>query len=271
MKALSANLRWLFLEWPFLERIDVAARVGFRAVDASLPYAHPAAEVRERLDANGLRFVYMLTPSGDWDAGEMGLAALPGREREFRDGVARAIDYAGTVGCPLLHAAAGIVPAGVDRARCRDTYLENLAYATDRAASAGLTIGIEPLCAAAHPAFYLLSTDEALGVIDTLGRPALRLILDAHHAAMQHGAIAPVIERHAARIVHFQVANPPDRREPGAGELDFDWLFGVLERSGFDGWVSAEYRPTRGTLESLDWARRFGVEPERAGDDRRSA
>lgn len=268
MKALSANLRWLFLEWPFLERIDVAARVGFRAVDFSLPYAHQASAIRERLDATGLRFVYMLTPSGDWDAGEMGLAALPGREREFRDGVQRAIDYAAQVGGPLLHAASGIVPPDVDRARCGDVYRENLAYAADRAAAAGLQVGIEPLCAAAHPDYFLLSTDEAIATIDTLARPNLRLILDTHHAAMQHGAIEPVLERHHTRIAHFQVANPPGRHEPGEGELDFDHLFDVLERLGYDGWISAEYRPARGTLASLGWARRFGVAAERAGTDR---
>jgi hydroxypyruvate isomerase len=264
MKALSANLRWLFLEWPFLERIDVAARVGFRAVDFSLPYAFDAKAVRARLDASGLAFVYMLTPSGDWEAGEMGLAALPGREREFRDGVERAIDYAATVGCPLLHAAAGIVPSGADRARCGQVYLENLGWAADRAASAGIELGIEPLCAAAHADYFLLSTDDALRILDLLGRPTLRLILDTHHAATQHGALMPVLERHHRRIAHLQVANPPDRREPGEGELDFDWLFGELERIGYLGWLSAEYRPTRGTLASLGWARRFGVDPQRA-------
>jgi hydroxypyruvate isomerase len=268
MKALSANLRWLFLEWPFLERIDVAARMGFRAVDFSLPYDCPAVAIRERLDATGIGFVYMLTPSGDWDAGEMGVAALPGREREFRDGVSRAIDYACVIGAPLLHAASGIVPAGVDPARCRDVYRENLAFAADLASKAGLQIGIEPLCEAAHPRYFLLSTDDALATIDTLARPNLRLILDAHHAAMQHGAIEPVLERHHARIAHFQVANPPGRHQPGEGELDFDHLFDVLERIGFDGWVSAEYRPLGGTVASLGWARRFGVAPEQAGPER---
>jgi hydroxypyruvate isomerase len=241
----------------------VAARAGFRAVDFSLPYAWPAREVRSRLDANDLAFVYMLTPSGDWDAGEMGLAALPGREREFRDGVARAIDYAAVVGAPLLHAAAGILPPGADRARCAGTYLENLAHAADRAAAAGLSIGIEPLCAASHADYFLLSTGDAAAAIGTLGRPNLKLIFDTHHAAMQHGAIVPQLERHHASIAHLQVANPPRRGPPGDGELDFDYVFDALERFGWDGWLSAEYRPTAGTLASLGWARRFGVEAER--------
>lgn len=264
MKALSANLRWLFQEWPLLERIEVAARVGLRAVDASLPYEVPAAELARRLEANGLAFVYMLTPSGDWAVGEMGLAALPGREREFREGVEVAIDYAAAVGGPLLHAAAGNLPPGTDPARSRDVYLENLAYAADRAAVAGLTVGIEPLCRASHPRFALSRVDDAVEVIGALGRANLRLIFDTYAATMEHGAIAPLLQRHHPLIAHLQVANPPDRREPGAGELDFDWLFGLLQRLGYAGWVSAEYRPTRGTLDSLHWARRFGVVPERA-------
>lgn len=264
MKALSANLRWLFQEWPLLERLEVAARIGLRAVDTSLPYEVPAAELARRLDATGLAFVYMLTPAGDWSAGEMGLAALPGREREFRDGVARAIDYAAEVGGPLLHASAGNLPAGTDVERSRAVYLENLAHAADRAAAAGLAVGIEALCRASHPNFALHSVDDAAAVIDTLARPNLKLIFDTFGAAMEHGAIAPLLDRHLPKIAHLQVANPPLRRAPGDGELDFDWLFDRLDRSGYDGWVSAEYRPAQGTLASLGWARRFGVAPERA-------
>jgi hydroxypyruvate isomerase len=264
VKALSANLRWLFLEWPFYERLAVAARIGFRAVDFSLPYAFPAAEIRKRLDDLGLEFVYMLTPSGNWEAGELGIGALPGREQEFRDGVALALDYAAVLSCPVIHAASGIVPPGVERERCREIYLENLAYAADRAQTAGVAVAMEPICKAAHGDFFLNRTAEAVALIETLGRGNLRLVYDAYHAAMEEGAIAPTLERHHRLIAHFQVANPPDRSEPGAGELDFDFLFATLERIGYAGWVSAEYKPTRPTLETLGWARRFGVDPARA-------
>jgi hydroxypyruvate isomerase len=264
VKALSANLRWLFLEWPFYERIEIAAKIGFKAVDFSLPYAFAAKEMKSRLDATGLEFVYMLTPSGNWDAGELGIAALPGREREFRDGVALALEYATALGCPLIHAASGILPAGADRTRCRETYLENLAFACDRASACGVTVAMEPLCRQAHADFFLLSTTEAERIVHELKRDNLRLIFDTYHAAMEEGAITPVLERLHGLIAHFQVANPPGRNEPGAGELDFDFLFRELERLGYAGWVSAEYRPTQGTLRSLAWAHPFGVAPEKA-------
>lgn len=259
MQALSANLRWLFVERPFLERIDAAARAGLRAVDFSLPYAFAAREIRARLDHHGLRFVYMLTPSGDWDAGEMGLAALPGREAEFRDGVERALDYAAELGCPLIHAASGIVPEGADRERCGAVYRANLIHAADRARAFGVNVGIEPICAASHPRYFLQTTSQAMQILGELQRDNLRLIFDTHHAAMQEGAITPLLERLHASIAHFQVANPPQRREPGAGELDFDFLFDQLERLGYAGWISAEYRPSGPTEASLGWARRFGV------------
>jgi hydroxypyruvate isomerase len=189
----------------------------------------------------------------------MGVAALPGREREFRDGVGRALDYATQLGCPLVHAASGRVPAGADLAHCRATYLENLAFACERAAGCGVNVGIEPVCRHARPDYFLQSTGEAEAILRELARPNLRLIVDSHHAAMQDGALAPVLERLHRDIALFQVANPPDRRPPGGGELDFDFLFDTLERVGYDGWVSAEYRPSPDTLSSLAWARRFGV------------
>jgi 2-dehydrotetronate isomerase len=264
VKALSANLRFLFLEWPFYERLAVAARIGLKAVDFSLPYAYPVKELAGRLADNGLAFVYMLTPSGNWDAGELGIAALPGREQEFRDGVTLALEYATALGCPLVHAASGIVPPGADRTRCRDIYLENLAYAADRAAAVGIMVGIEPICRAAHGDFFLQRTDAAIALMDTLGRDNIRLIFDTHHVAMEEGAVATTLEKHLDRIAHFQVANPPARQEPGRGELDFEFLFALLERKEFAGWVSAEYRPSQSTLASLGWARRFGVDPTRA-------
>ena len=260
MNPLSANLRWLFLEWPFYERLRVAAKLGFKAVDFSLPYAFPAKELKARLDEHGLRFVYMLTPSGDWDAGELGIGALPGRETEFRAGVGRALEYAATLGCPLIHAASGIVPRGAERARCRAVYLENLAYACDLAKRSGVTVAIEPICTAAHSEFLLNRTAEGIAIMDELRRDNLRLVYDTHHAAMEEGAVATTLESHLGRIAHFQIANPPSRNEPGAGELDFDYLFDLLERRQFNGWISAEYRPTGGTLASLGWAKRFGID-----------
>ncbi|MBI3375888.1 MAG: TIM barrel protein [Betaproteobacteria bacterium] len=260
MNPLSANLRWLFLEWPFYERLRVAAQIGFRAVDFSLPYAYPAKELKARIDEHGLKFVYMLTPSGNWDAGELGIAALPGREGEFREGVRLALDYAVTLGCPLIHAASGIVPHSAGRARCRAIYLENLAYACDLAKASGVTIAMEPICKASHCEFLLNRTAEAIAIMDELGRDNLRLVYDTHHAAMEEGAVATTLENHLERIAHFQIANPPSRNEPGAGELDFDFLFDLLERKQFDGWISAEYKPTGTTLASLGWAKRFGID-----------
>jgi hydroxypyruvate isomerase len=258
----SAALRWLFQDVPFDERLALAARAGFGGVDFSVPYAIEPRALRARLDELGLAFTCLLAAPGDWASGEMGTAAIPGREQEFRDGFERAIAYALEVGCRLVHAAAGHRPAAIARERCRDTYLENLAFACALARRHRVSVGIEPVCRQRHPQFFLNRFDEAIDLRSALGSPAeLGVIVDTHHVAMEGDSLIDVIEAHADAIVYFQVADPPQRHEPGAGSLAFDPVFDALERSAYQGWVSAEYAPTTTTTKSLAWARRFGVRP----------
>ncbi len=260
----SAALRWLFLEVPFDERLALAARTGFAGVDYSVPYEHDPRALRERLDSLGLAFTCLLAAPGDWAHGEMGTAAIPGREHEFRVGFDRALDYAHQVGARLVHAAAGHRPADADPERCRLTLLENLAYACSRAAQADVTVGIEPVCRQRHPRYFLNRVSEAVALRRDLHDPAaLGVIVDTHHVAMEGDSVIEVIARHADAIAYVQVADPPDRREPGAGRLDFGAIFAALETSGYDGWVSAEYAPSADTMSSLAWAERFGVRPVR--------
>ena len=94
MPKFAANLSMLFTEVPFLDRFERAAKAGFQAVEFLFPYAHPAADIKARLDAHGLKLVLHNLPAGDWDAGERGIACLPDRIDEFRDGVTQAIEYA---------------------------------------------------------------------------------------------------------------------------------------------------------------------------------
>ena len=94
MPRFAANLSMLYNDVDFLDRFAAAARDGFKAVEYLFPYAYPAQELAQRLQANGLQQVLFNAPPGNWDAGERGLACLPGREAEFRQGIAKAIDYA---------------------------------------------------------------------------------------------------------------------------------------------------------------------------------
>jgi hydroxypyruvate isomerase len=104
MPRLAANLSMMFTELPFLDRFAAAAAADFKGVEFLFPYDHPATEIRARLDGAGLALALFNMPPGDWAAGERGTAGLPGRQAEFRDGVMRAVDYAGALGCPCCTA-----------------------------------------------------------------------------------------------------------------------------------------------------------------------
>ena len=110
MPRFAANLSMLYPELEFLDRFDAAAKDGFEGVEYLFPYAFPAAEIAARLKANGLKQVLFNAPPGNWDGGERGLACLPGRENEFRDGIAKALEYAVALDCPRVHVMAGLLP-----------------------------------------------------------------------------------------------------------------------------------------------------------------
>lgn len=253
MPRFSANLSMLFGEVPLLERFERAARAGFEAVEIQFPYEAPAALLRERLDAHGLRMVLHNLPVGDDATGARGIACDPGRVGEFRAGVARAVDYARTLGVPQLNCLAGIAPAGVDDAALRATFVANVRHAAAELKRAGLRLLIEPINTRDVPGFWLDGTAKAIAVLDEAGADNAFLQYDLYHAQRQEGELAGTIERHLARIGHIQFADNPGRHEPGTGEIRFPFLWSLLDRLGYAGWVGAEYRPARTTEAGLGW------------------
>jgi hydroxypyruvate isomerase len=253
MPRFAANLSLMFTERPFLERFAAAAAAGFEAVEFLFPYDVPAPEIRARLDGHGLRQVLFNLPPGNFDAGERGLAGLPGRTDEFRAGVARALAYADALGCRNLHCMAGIKPAGRDEAELWDTYRRNLAWAAAECASAGRTLLIEPINARDMPGYLMNSTARAREVIADVGSDNLRLQLDLYHCQISEGDLATRIRGNADLTAHVQIAGVPQRHEPDVGEINYPYLFDVLDGTGFDGFVGCEYRPRGRTEDGLGW------------------
>ncbi|MEF7617012.1 hydroxypyruvate isomerase [Aquincola sp. MAHUQ-54] len=253
MPKFAANLTMLFNEVPFLDRFERAARAGFDAVEFLFPYAFPAAEIKQRLDANGLKLVLHNLPGGDWDAGERGIACHPERVAEFRDGVGRAIDYATTLGTPRLNCLAGKAIDGVDPAVLRSTLVDNLRYAAGELQKAGLKLLIEPINPFDIPGFFLNRTDQALAILDDVGAPNAYLQYDIYHAQRVEGEIAATLQKHLARIDHIQLADNPGRNEPGTGELNWAFLFRHIDRIGYTGHIGCEYKPATNTEAGLGW------------------
>ena len=253
MPRFAANLSMLFTEHPFLDRFERAARAGFGAVEFLFPYAHTPGEVAARLKGNRLQCVLHNLPAGDWDAGERGIACLPDRIDEFRDGVARAIEYATALGAPQLNCLAGKAPLGADEKMLRQTFVANLKFAAAELKKANLKLLIEPINTYDIPGFFLSRTAQAIAIMDEVGSDNLFLQYDVYHAQRSEGELAATMTKHLARIAHVQIADNPGRNEPGSGEINYPFLFAHLARIGYRGFVGCEYKPANGTEAGLGW------------------
>jgi len=258
MPRFEANIRWMFKEYDMPERFVQAARCGFKGVEHGDPYAWKAKDIARWLTDNGLVMVQILTPQ-DWAAGELGLVTMPGREADFRDAVKRGIDYAGEVGSELLHPAIGGTPKGEGRDRTWARAVANLCYACDEGKKAGLTLVIEPVCSARYPEFFIHTLDEGIQLIKDVGRDNLKLCFDTYHVQMEEGALSANLERTWPWIGHLQLGNPPDRHEPGVGELNLQYYFDLVDKKGWKGWIGCEYVPSTHTLDSLGWGAAYGI------------
>ena len=262
MPKLAANLSMMFTEHDFLARFERAARHGFRGVEFLFPYEHIPQSIAEALAAaGGIEIVLFNLPPGDWQAGERGLAGLPGREAEFRDALEEALRYAEVLGCRRLHAMHGIPATGgsYDRSDCRVSYIQNLRHAARRAQKQDIEVLIEPLNQRDVPGYPLNTQREAREVVLAVGEPNLRIQFDMYHCQIVEGDLTMTFKEVQPYVGHIQIAGVPERHEPSVGEARYEYLLGMLDAEGYDGWVGCEYRPAAGTAEGLGWAEHYGI------------
>ncbi len=253
MPRFAANLTMLFTEQPFLERFALAKLGGFTAVEFLFPYAFAATDIKAALDQNALKLVLHNLPAGNWEAGERGIACHPDRVGEFRAGVAKAIEYAQILGVPQLNCLAGITPAGANPQLVHDTLVANLQYAASELNKVGLKLLIEPINTVDIPGFYLNKTAQGIALLDAVGASNAYLQYDIYHAQRMEGELGNTIERYLPRIGHIQLADNPGRHEPGTGEIHYPYLFELLDRLGYEGYIGCEYKPLKTTEAGLGW------------------
>jgi hydroxypyruvate isomerase len=254
MPKLAANISMLFPQLEFLERFAAAARAGFRYVEYQFPYAWPAQELARRARAAGVEVVLHNLPGGDLAKGERGIACLPGRSGEFREGVERAIEYAKAAACPRVNCIAGLGPQ--DEAHFAQL-VDNVRYAARRLGEVGLQLMLEPISARTVPGFFLTGSRQAIDVLNAAGEGNAFLQYDIFHMQIMEGDLARSIERLLPRIGHIQLADVPGRHEPGTGEINFAWLLAHIDALEYAGWIGCEYNPQGDTVEGLKWARAY--------------
>jgi hydroxypyruvate isomerase len=257
MPKFAANLTMLFNEVPFMERFDKAAAAKFKAVEFLFPYAFPVADIKAKLDQNKLTLVLHNLPAGNWEAGERGIACLPDRIEEFRKGVANAVEYATALGVTQVNCLAGKMPEGAAQAVLRSTFIDNLKYAAGELKKANIKLLIEPINTFDIPGFFLSGTQQAIDIITEVGSDNLFLQYDIYHAQRMEGELANSIQKHLAKIAHIQLADNPGRNEPGTGEINYAYIFAMLDRIGYAGWIGCEYKPAATTEAGLAWFKPF--------------
>lgn len=260
MTKFAANLTMLFNELPFLDRFAAAKAAGFSGVEYLFPYDFDKAVLAEKLQQHGLTQVLHNLPAGNWSAGERGIAILPDRAKEFRDGVAHAIDYAKALGCRQLNCLVGIAPRGADSVELHATLIANLRFAAERLASQQIRLLIEPINTRDIPGFFLTGTEQAVQIISEVKSDNLFIQYDIYHMQIMEGDLAPTMKKHLDQIAHIQVADNPGRHEPGTGEINYPFLFQYLDEIGYRGWIGCEYKPKATTADGLGWYERHSVD-----------
>lgn len=257
MPKFAANLSMMFTEVPFLERFQAAKNAGFSAVEFLFPYDYPAEQLAEKLKDQSLQQVLFNTSPGDMHAGEWGLAALPGREKDARRDIDLALEYARVLGCPSIHVMAGVVPVGAVWEDYQQVFVENIRYAADRFAEHDINVMIEALNPNIKPHYLFSSQYEVLGWVNLIDRPNVFMQLDLFHAQIVDGNLSHLITSLAGRYGHIQIASVPNRHEPDEGEINYAYLFGLLDEINYNGWVGCEYHPRTDTVAGLGWIKPY--------------
>lgn len=256
MPAFAANLSMLFTEAEFIDRFRLAREAGFSGVEYPFPYQWPEHELKRELESNGLTQVLFNLPAGDWSAGERGIACLPDRTGEFREGIDLAIRYARALDCSQVNCLAGIRPDTLDESLAWQTLVKNVEHAAARLDEEGMTLCLEAINSRVDiPGFFLDTSARVMQLIEAVDAGNVKLQYDLYHMQIMEGDLIRSLECLLPWIGHVQFADNPGRQEPGTGEINFRNVFAALDRLGYGGWVSAEYRPSGDTTASLDWFR----------------
>ncbi|MDF3031429.1 MAG: hydroxypyruvate isomerase [Moraxellaceae bacterium] len=257
MLKFSANLSMLFTERPLPERFAAARAAGFAAVEIQFPYELGPADLQRLLAENEQQLVLINVPAGDLMQGGNGNACVPGEEKNFRQAVAQAAEYAAALQVPTVNVLAGRRVPGLSVEACEAVLGDNLQYAVARLRDAGATTVLEAINVFDMPRFLVHSLEDMQRFVHAV--PRLKMQFDCYHMSRMGEDVVPVLRDNLAQIGHVQFADSPGRHEPGSGRIDFRAVFATLRDSAYAGWCGAEYRPSRPTEETLAWLQRWSA------------
>ena len=260
MLKFAANISLLFTEENFMDRFAKAATCGFKGVEILSPYEWPTENIAANLKEYSLTQVLLNSPAGNTENGERGRAAVPGLETAFWDDIHQAIEYANILKCHQIHVMAGVLNSPEDWDTARLTFVNNLKRAAPIAAQHGINLLIEPINDKIDiPGYFLTNIPTARDIITEVSQNNVQLQFDFYHAQVMQGDLTTLVLENIDITSHFQISNLPGRCEPSHGEINYPYLFKLLESLNYTKWVGCEYRPSKNTIETLDWASAYGI------------
>ncbi|KAK2704804.1 putative hydroxypyruvate isomerase isoform X1 [Artemia franciscana] len=254
-----ANLSMMFTEHETLKaRIEAAGKAGFHAFEVAFPYEAPLEDLHDVKEKYKMSLELINTFPGN--EGQLGFAALPGREKEFRESLEKAISYAKALKCKRIHVMSGkIFSSKIVDSAMSDIYFENLSLAADLLEEERLIGLIEPINNRTVPGYFMNSFKTAVDVIKRINKPSLRLQLDIFHLQQIEGNITQKLKQLLPYTEHIQIAQVPDRHEPNTiGELNYKYVLKLLEDLKYDKWIGLEYIPEEDTSKGLSWLEEYG-------------
>ena len=254
MPNFSSNISLMFKEYDFLDRFRAAKNAGFGAIEMQFPYNFSPKDLLQRKVEENLEITVINIGAGDLMTGGPGLAAVPGREDSFKEAVEQAFDYAEILKPMNMNVLPGWPPMDqFDREECLDVLAVNLRYAAEALAQTGSKVLVEACNTFDRPGFIVSTSAQAIDVINKVGHKNLALQYDLYHMQIMEGNLVNRIKEIKSQIGHIQFADTPGRNEPGTGEINFPYIFEELDNMGWQGWLAAEYIPSRPTIETLEW------------------
>ncbi len=121
------------------------------------------------------------------------------------------------------------------------TALRALERIGELGAASGVTFCVENLNTIVdHPGIPLARAKDTLALVEAVGHPNVKMMLDLYHAQIGEGNLIELIRRCGDAIGQIQVADVPGRCEPGTGEINYPAIAKALRDIGFAGTVGLE-------------------------------
>jgi hydroxypyruvate isomerase len=234
----------IFESMPFEQRMEHIKDHGFTAFefwDRSRRDMNITLALKTALRLQVIAFVGSTTSLVD-----------PAQRSTFTNDITRAASLAVDLSCENLIVHSGPALPGVPRAQQRASIIEGLQAVLEIAKDAGVTLLLEPLNLLDFPGTYLVSADEGFEIVRTLNTPHVRLLFDVYNQQISEGNLSTRMIKNLDLIGHIHVADVPGRREPGTGEINYRYIFKLLRKHGYRGYIGLDYIPQTDSKISLE-------------------